>query len=123
MTISWTVDHEQQTIVAVCDGDVTRREMEDYLEAAVAAGTAPYRKLFDGAHATTSMTDEDMVALGAVVRGYHARGPVGALAIVLHADHTQGLARLFGALAAADRPLRIFQDPRAARRWLDAQGR
>ncbi len=43
------------------------------------------------------------------------------LAIVVVTEHTHGLARLFGALAAADRPIKIFRDARAARRWLEDQ--
>jgi hypothetical protein len=46
---------------------------------------------------------------------------MGPLAIVVTTEHTHGLARLFGALAAADRPIKIFRDIRAAQRWLEAQ--
>jgi len=119
--ISWTIDHDQRVLSAVCEGDVTLRHLEDYLDAVVVAGSMPYRKLFDGTHGDSKLTDEDMMLLGARIRAYHTAGRMGPLAIVVMTEHTHGLARLFGALAAADRPIKIFRDVRAARRWLDVQ--
>jgi hypothetical protein len=80
----------------------------------------PYRKLFDGTHGDFKLSDEEMMLLGARIRAYHSAGPMGPLAIVVVSEHTHGLARLFGALAAADRPIKIFRDVRGAQRWLDA---
>jgi len=108
-------------LTAVCNGDVSLQDIEQYLDAVVVAGTMPYRKLFDGTKGDSVMTDEQMMALGARIRAYHGLGAMGALAIVVVTEHTHGLARLFGALAAADRPIKIFRDSRAARRWLEAQ--
>ena len=108
-------------LTATCQGDITLRDLEDYLDAVVVAGSMPYRKLFDGTDGDSKMTDEEMMHLGARIRAYHSAGPMGPLAIVVVTDHTHGLARLFGALAAADRPIKIFRDVRAARRWLDGQ--
>jgi hypothetical protein len=119
--IAWTIDHSQRLLTAVCEGNVTLRDLEDYLDAVVVAGSMPYRKLFDGARGTSAISDEEMMLLGARIRAYHDDGPMGALAIVVATEHTHGLARLFGALAAADRPIKIFRDGRAAWRWLEAQ--
>jgi hypothetical protein len=119
--ITWTIDHEQRLLTAVCEGNVTLHDIEEYLDSVVVAGSMPYRKLFDGSRGDSSMTDEEMMMLGARIRAYHTEGKMGALAIVVTTDHTRGLARLFGALAAADRPIKIFRDSHAARRWLDAQ--
>jgi hypothetical protein len=119
--ITWKIDHDQRMLTAVCQGDVTLVDLEEYLDAVVVAGSMPYRKLFDGTRGDSTLTDEEMMLLGARIRAYHAAGPMGPLAIVVVTEHTHGLARLFGALAAADRPIKIFRDLRAARRWLDAQ--
>ena len=119
--ITWKIDHEQRMLTAVCEGDVTLGDLEQYLDAVVVAGSMPYKKLFDGTQGDSAMTDEEMMALGARIRAYHGAGTMGPLAIVVTTDHTHGLARLFGALAAADRPIKIFRDVRAARRWLEAQ--
>ena len=121
MPITWTIDHEARLLTAVAEGDVTLGDLEQYLDAVVVAGSMPYRKLFDGTRGDSAITDEEMMALGARIRAYHAMGTMGALAIVAVSEHTHGLARLFGALAAADRPIKIFRDLKAARRWIDAQ--
>lgn len=121
MPITWTIDHDQRLLTAICQGDITLQELEDYLDAVVVAGSMPYRKLFDGTHGDSKLSDEEMMLLGARIRAYHTEGVMGPLAIVVVSEHTHGLARLFGALAAADRPIKIFRDVRAARRWLDAQ--
>jgi hypothetical protein len=121
VAITWTIDHHQRTLVAECDGVVTLRELENYLAAVVEAGTASYRKLFDSSRATTSMTEEEIVMLGVRIRACHGGSVMGPLALVVASDQPQGLDRVFGALAAADRPIRIFRAVRAARRWLDTQ--
>jgi hypothetical protein len=61
------------------------------------------------------------MALGARIRAYTAIGPIGPLAIVATTDRSYGQARMFTALAEADRPIKIFRELHAARRWLDAQ--
>jgi hypothetical protein len=119
--ITWTIDHDRRMLNAVCQGNVTLPDLEEYLDAVVVAGSMPYRKLFDGTQGDLMITDDELMLLGARVRAYHTVGPMGPLAIVMVTEHTRGLARLFGALAAADRPIKIFRDVRAARRWLDAQ--
>lgn len=121
MPITWKIDHEARLLTAVAEGDVTLGDLEKYLDAVVVAGSMPYRKLFDGTRGESTMTDEEMMALGARIRAYHAMGPMGALAIVAVSENTYGLARLFGALAAADRPIKIFRDLKAARRWIEEQ--
>lgn len=120
MPITWTIDHDLRSLTAACQGDVTLLDLEEYLDAVVVAGSMPYRKLFDGTHGDFRLTDDEMMLLGARIRAYHSAGPMGPLAIVMVSERTHGLARLFGALAAADRPIRIFREVRAAQRWLDS---
>ena len=50
-------------------------------------------------------------------------GKVGALAIIANPDQTEPFARVLGALALADRPMKLFDSPTRARNWLDAQPR
>jgi hypothetical protein len=119
--ITWTIDHEARLLTAVAEGEITLGDLEGYLDAVVVAGSMPYRKLFDGTRADSGMTDEEMMALGARIRAYHGMGTMGALAIVAASENTYGLARLFGALAAADRPIKIFRDLKTARRWIEVQ--
>jgi hypothetical protein len=64
------------------------------------------------------MTGEELLALCVRIRGHHEQGPVGALAI-----QTVEFARLLGALASADRPIKMFPGLRQAHTWLDNQRR
>ena len=121
MPIRWSVDQPRQMLLATAEGEITSKELVEYLDAVVAAGTMPYRKLFDGSQAWSAMADEEMMVLSVWLRTYRGQGKTGALAIVAAADKTQGLARLFGALAAADRRTKIFETLKAAREWIDAQ--
>ena len=65
------------------------------------------------------MTGDDLLAVAAKIRAYHEKGPVGALAIVGTDEQFDTFARLLGALAAADRPMKVFTSLRQARTWLD----
>ena len=44
---------------------------------------------------------------------------MGALAIVATPEQTMVFARLLGALASADWPIRLFNSPRQARNWIE----
>src|SRR5688572_3469897 len=91
--ITWTIDHDRRMLTAVCQGDVTLLDLEEYLDAVVVAGSMPYRKLFDGTGGDSALTDEEMMLLGARIRAYHMAGPMGPLAIVVVTENTHGLAR------------------------------
>ena len=89
------------------------------LDALAGAKALSYRKLFDGRAVKAAMTGEELLAVCFKIRSYHEQGPVGALAIVCTPEQTVTFASLLGALAAADRPIRVFTTPRKARIWLD----
>ena len=55
------------------------------------------------------------------IRGLHALGTMGALAVVATAEQAERIARLLGAAAVADRPMKVFDDVKQARRWIEAQ--
>jgi hypothetical protein len=44
---------------------------------------------------------------------------MGALAIVATPEQTMLFARLLGALASAKRPIKMFENPRQARNWIE----
>lgn len=82
-----------------------------------------YRKLFDGRAATPSMTADELLSLCARIRSYHEQGMMGALALVATAEQTMVFARLLGALASAKRPIKVFDNPRQARTWIEYQAK
>jgi hypothetical protein len=121
MPLYWTIDSEERLFMGRGEGAVTLADAMSLLDALAGAGALSYRKLFDGRTVQSSMTGEELLAVCAKIRAYHEQGPVGALAIVCTPEQTVIFARLLGALAAADRPIKMFARLRQARTWLDNQ--
>ena len=121
MPLYWTIDSKEGLFTGSGEGDVTFADAIALLDALAGAKALSYRKLFDGRTVLSSMTGEDLLGVCAKIRAYHERGPVGALAIVCTPEQTVTFARLLGALASADRPIKMFPSLRQARAWLDLQ--
>jgi len=120
MPIHWTISKPTTLVVAVCKGTVTRKDIEAYLDAVVVADSLAYRKIFDLTQAEPTLSDDDMMALGARIRAYVTMGTMGPLAIVASTPQSYERAHLFAALTDAERPIRIFHELHEARQWLDA---
>lgn len=119
MPVHWEIDQQQKLVTVVAEGDVTRAEVEAYLDAIGQGGLYGYNKLFDGTRAATRMTSEEILALGARMRALHAEGhPMGALAAVVPDLQVEAVSRVLGMLAAADRPMRVFHQVGPARKWI-----
>jgi len=123
MPLYWTIDSKERLFTGVGEGEVTLADAMALLEALAGAKALSYRKLFDGRAVQSTMTGDELLALCAKIRAYHEEGPVGALALVGTAEQTVRFARLLGALAAADRPIKVFNSLRQARAWLGVQRR
>jgi hypothetical protein len=121
MPVQWTVSRPTRLVIAVARGDLSRLDIESYLDGVVTADALAYRKIFDMTQATPDLSDDDLMALGARIRAYTALGQIGPLAIVATTDRSYLQARMFVALAEAERPIRIFRELHEARQWLDAQ--
>ena len=121
MPLYWTIDSKERLFTGSGEGDVTFADAMALLDALAGAKALSYRKLFDGRAVQSSMTGEELLTVCAKIRAYHEQGPVGALAIVCTPEQTVTFARLLGALAAADRPIKMFPGLRQARTWLGYQ--
>ena len=121
MPVNWTISHADRLIVVVAEGTVTLQEIEQYLDGVITSNTLAYRKIFDVTQTLVHPTDQDMMLLAARIRAYPAFGRFGALAIVASSERSRWMARLYTELAAVDRPIRIFRNREAARKWLDGQ--
>jgi hypothetical protein len=121
MPLYWTIDSKQRPFTGVGEGEVTLNEAMSLLEALAGAKALTYRKLFDGRAVQSTMTGDELLAVCAKIRTYHEQGRVGALAMVGTPEQTIRFARLLGALASADRPIKVFTSLRQARTWLDKQ--
>lgn len=102
-------------------GDVTLADAMAFFVAIEDARALPYKKLFDGSRARSAMTPDELLAAAGRIRAQHGTSVVGSLAVVASREQAQLTARMLGAATAADRPMRVFDDLRRARRWLDDQ--
>lgn len=118
MSLRWTIDPERKLMTAIAEGEVTRAEFAAYLDAIEQAEAHAYRKLFDGGRGGTSMGAEEILALGVRMRSSHEASPVGPLAVVVPESLAEPLGRVLGMLAAARRPMRVFTEVAAARKWI-----
>ncbi|OFX02013.1 MAG: hypothetical protein A3D94_08625 [Alphaproteobacteria bacterium RIFCSPHIGHO2_12_FULL_66_14] len=124
MPIHWNIDPAERLLTAEAEGEVTRSDADRFLDAMAGAVEAMgYRKLFDATRGHTSMSTADMLALGVRMRGFHALGPMGPLAVVVPPDKGELVSRVLGMLAAAERPMRVFGGVAPARRWIEAQAK
>ena len=121
MPLYWTIDSRRRAIELVADGEVSMADAMAFFDAVEGAEALAYSKLLDGTRARAAMTPDDVLSIIVRVRSLHALGTMGALAVVATAEQAQRIARLLGAAAVADRPMKVFDDVRQARRWLEAQ--
>lgn len=121
MPVQWTVSHPTRLVIAVAKGALRLQDIEHYLDNVVTANAMAYRKIFDMTQATPDLSDDELMALGARIRAYIPLGPMGPLAIVAATEQSYDQARMFAALAEADRPIRIFRELHLARHWLDSR--
>jgi hypothetical protein len=119
MPVHWTIDSRDELIAITAGGDVGYSDVTECLDAMVDAKALGYRKLVDCAAASFVMSMAELVALSVKVRGLHGTGAMGAAAFVLNIEPSAPEVQLLGALAAADRPLRLFKAKAQAKRWID----
>ncbi len=118
MPLHWTVQSRLKLITVVADGDVGRGDIDAYLAMVNGTNIAGWRKLFDAQAARPVFTFEDVNQLGVHFRAVDAVRVVGPLAFVMPKVESPELARLLGFLAAAKRPMRIFNEFAPAQKWL-----
>jgi hypothetical protein len=124
MPFHWTIDSQEKLITVVADGDVTRAEVDAFLDVLDGVEGFSYRKLFDGTTGDTKMPPEELLALGVRMRAAHTEDRTfGALAAVVPDDKVELVSRILGMLAAAKRPMRVFSTLPPAQEWIERQPR
>lgn len=121
MPLIWTLDPKHFLMIAVANGEVTRSDVERYLDTIIGSNALAYRKVFDATDGTTSMNADDFLPLAVRMRSLHGLGGMGALAVILPPGRGERLKRMLGMLAVADRPIGIFNGPMLAYRWIAKQ--
>ncbi len=118
MPIAPTISHPTRLVTATATGAVTLKQFQEYLDGVVVAGAMAYAKLVDLSSATLALRDDDMMILAAWIRAYSSTAGMGPEAIVTSTPEAYTQARLYTTLTSTDRPVQIFQDLAAARKWL-----
>jgi hypothetical protein len=121
MPLVWKLDPANSLMVTVANGDVTRLEVERYLDTLLEHEALAYRKVFDVHLGDTLMTADDLLPLAVRMRSLHELGPMGPLAVVLPVGRGKRLQRALGMVATAERPMRVFDNPLLAYRWIAKQ--
>ena len=120
MALYWTIDSPERTVDVMADGAVSMADATGVLRCGRGANALHYSKLLDTTARRQPMMPDDVLSIIVRIRGLHALGTMGALAVVATAEQAERIARLLGAAAVADRPMKAFEDVKPARRWLEA---
>jgi hypothetical protein len=115
------IDHAQRLVHTKAEGLIVLSELLEYFDRVAVNDAMPYAKLFDATKAQFSVSDDDMMVLGARVSAYAAMEPRGPIALIVGSDETFALGARFANLGGARRPLRIFRNVEEGRGWLAAQ--
>ena len=121
MPVHWTISHPSRLVVAVAKDEVKVTDIEQYFAGITAQGAMAYRKIFEISPERMAISDEQLKTLGQRIMLYAQHGQVGPVALVATSDASFNQAKVFAEAATAGRPLQIFRDMHAARRWLDEQ--
>ena len=118
MPIMWGVNHAARLVSAKAAGELSRADLEDYLDGLMAAATLSYRKVLDMAESRLALSDDDRSALGARIRAHESEGPMGSVAVIAGSDEVYDQFRLFESVVHAQRRLRVFRNADMAYAWL-----
>jgi hypothetical protein len=121
MALHWKIDSRRRLVCATAEGAVTLDDALSYFRAVAGAHALSYRKVLDFSGGTSGMSADEMMILIARIRDYHGQGTMGALAIVSSAEQSITIARLLGAMAMAERPMKLFTSRRTAKAWIEQQ--
>jgi hypothetical protein len=120
MPIYVTVYHLDKTIIGKTEGEVTLADIEGYLDDIVKARAVGYRKIFDATSGTSVLSPQDVEVLRATLADFtQKRRDVGPFAVITGGNREGRLANICQTATTADRPMRVFADIHAARRWLN----
>ena len=118
MTLHWAINSESLLITARGEGSLSFKDIDDFHAAIAGANVLAYRRYVDLSCSEPTMTSDEIMLLAARTRNLHKRGQMGALAIVVGPPMFEVAKPLFGVLACANRPMRIFSGLTPAQRWI-----
>lgn len=122
MPIHWTAQSMSNLVTVIAEGDVVKGDVEAFLDLLIGANLAAWSKLIDARAARFVFTSQEVNEIGVRLRAAHAEHSIGPLAFVMPEAKTPEVMRLLGFLAAAERPMRVFQEFAPAQKWIHKAG-
>lgn len=121
MPLHWKVSHLDHMVICVSEGTVTLKDFQEYLAALKKEKALPFPKIFVATHGQSGMGEGDRQKLVALLTGFLEIDGLGPFAVVAGSKRNYGLTSVFRSLATLKRPMRLFPDIHAARKWLDGR--
>ena len=117
------IDHVAQFVTITGRGKVALKDILDCMDVIVVQNAMGYPKLIDTRGADHSLSDDDIMTMGARAQAYAFYDPRGPVAIVADSLESIAYMRRFMNLAMGKRLIRLFVTVEVARAWLELQGR
>jgi hypothetical protein len=121
MPLQWKVSHLEHMVICVSEGVVTLKDFERYLAALKKENALAFPKIFVATDGQSGMDEGDRQKLVALLTGFLEIDGLGPFAVVAGSQRNYGLTSVFRSLATVKRPMRLFPDIHAARKWLDGR--
>ena len=121
MSLQWKVFHLERMVVCVSEGVVTLEDFQAYLAALKREKALPFAKIFVATQGKSGMSDGDRAKLAGLLTNFLEIDGLGPFAVVAGSKRNDGLATVFRSLATVKRPMRLFPDIHAARKWLSTR--
>ncbi len=105
-------------VICVSDGVVALEGFRDYLAAPKKEKALPFPKIFVPTQGKSGMSDADRHELAVLLTSFLEIDRLGPFAVVAGSERNDGLAAVFRSLASVRRPMPMFPNIHAARKWL-----
>ncbi|WP_296339283.1 hypothetical protein [Reyranella sp.] len=117
MPIHFDISDLDRLVIAVVLGEATPDDIMEVVRAFLETGRQHYGKIIDTTAGTSPIDENRMAAIAAFMRADPKAGSRGPLAFVV--DPKRGeQAMKFAELTADERPVKVFNNLRAARAWV-----
>ena len=118
MPVTFTIDYEAKTIVAVAKDILSCEEVLGYLQEKQKAHALGYAELFDVRGVTLDLSISDLHQIAAEVRAAMGGIKQGRIGVVTNSSFIRGLAQTYAAMTLKENPeFDVFHDLEEARAW------
>jgi hypothetical protein len=118
MPVSFTIDNETKTVLAVASGILSCDEVLGYLLEKQKARVMGFAEMFDVRNVTLDLSISDLYKIAAEARAITGDIKPGRVAVVTNSSFIRGLAQTYAALTVSEnRDFDVFHDYEEARAW------